>query len=288
MSTPLETKSGPPLDKMFLTGSKRKILIILFVIGFSGGFLIANFLGNSYVVPILMYHEIFPIPKPKYKLSVSAEAFERQMRFLKTNHYNVLPLEKLADLVRDKKKIPPRTLAITFDDGYLNNYFYAFPILKKYNLPATIFIIVSEAGRYNDQLGVRDRLNWDEIKAMRDSGMITFGSHGLGPDPLTKIESEQDLKKEVFDSKKILEEKLGGKINQFSYPEGRFNDKIRQLVIDAGYTLAVATRPGRTYPNNDVFALKRLKISESANNLFILAVKISGFYTFIEERHRKK
>jgi len=71
----------------------------------------------------------------------------------------------------------------------------------------------------------------------------------------------------------------------FSYPEGRFDDKIRQLVIDAGYRLAVATHPGKYYPNDDIFALKRLRISENAKGLFVFWAETSGFYTFIKE-HR--
>lgn len=249
------------------------------------GFLLASFIRKNYVVPIIMYHQILPKPKPSYKLAVSVKAFERQMQFLKNHHYNVLPLENLVDLIKGKKKIPPRTIAITLDDGYRDNYTYAFPILKKYNLPATIFIIVNEVGRYNNELGLRDRLSWDEIKIMRDSGIITFGSHALGPEPLTSINSQQQLKREIFDSKKVLEEKLGRKVTMFSYPEGKFNDKIKQLVIDAGYKLAVAASLGKNFANNDIFALKRLRISATSDNLLIFRLETSGFYTFIKE-HR--
>jgi peptidoglycan/xylan/chitin deacetylase (PgdA/CDA1 family) len=216
------------------------------------------------------------------RLIVSPQAFERQMLFLKEHHYNVAPLETLASLIRDKKKIPPKTIAITFDDGNRDNYTNAFPILKKYGLPATMFIIVNEVGRPQG-----DRLSWDEIKLMQGSGIITFGSHTLGPEPLINIKSEEDLKKQIFDSKKILEEKLGRKMNAFSYPEGRFNDHIRQLVINAGYKLAVAANPGKKFPNDDIFALKRLRISSSSDNLFIFWIETSGFYNFIRERRHK-
>jgi len=202
------------------------------------------------------------------------------MRFLKEHRYNVLPLELVADLVTDERKIPPKTLAITFDDGYKDNYIYAFPVLKKYSLPATVFVIVEEVGR-------SDRLNWDEIKEMQDTGIITFGSHALGPEPLVNIRYAHDLKKQIFDSQKILEEKLGRKVYAFSYPEGRFNDKIKQLVKSCGYKLAVATNPGRKFPNDDIFALKRLRISENAGNLFIFWVETSGYYNFIREHKHK-
>jgi len=219
---------------------------------------------------------------PEYGLSVSIKALERQLHFLKKNHYNVLPLEDLADLIKNKKKIPPRTIALTFDDGYRNNYTNAFPIIKKYNLPVAIFVIVEEIGR-------PDRLSWDEIKVMQDSGIVTFASHAVGPEPLINIKSEEELKRQIFDSKKILEEKLKCAVRMFSYPEGRFNSHIRQLVIDAGYKLAVTTNPGKGYLNDDIFALKRLRVSERSNRAFVFWIKTSGFYTFMKEnRFRSK
>jgi len=280
MSTPLEKKSVPQLDKVFLTGSRRKVLVVILGILIVFGFLLINFLRENYVAPILMYHSISPKQNPYIKsLIVSPQSFQRQMRFLKDNRYNVVTLEALAELIKEKKRIPPRTLAITFDDGYKDNYEYAFPILKKYNLPANIFLIVNEIGRPQN-----DRLSWDEIEAMQEAGIITFGSHALGPQPLVNIKSKEDLKREIFDSKKILEEKLGRDINAFSYPEGRFDVRIRDLVMDAGYRLAVATSAGKNFPNDDIFALKRLRISSTSDNLFVFWFETSGIYTFIKEK----
>lgn len=249
------------------------ILVIIFLLSFAG----INFYQKNYVLPILMYHSVSPDATAKNRLTVSPEAFERQIGFLK-RYYYVLPLEYLAGLVKEKKKIPSRALAITFDDGYRDNYTYVFPILKKYNLPATIFVIINEIGR-------PDRLSWDEIKTMQDSGLITFGSHALGPEPLINIKSEAQLKREIFDSKNILEEKLARPVNTFSYPGGFFNPKIRQWVIDAGYKFAVATSPGKKFPSDDTYILKRLRISSTSNSLFVFWIETSGIYTFIKE-HR--
>jgi len=260
--------------------SKRKVLITVFGVIIFFSILFLNFIRGNYVAPIVMYHSIDPDAKPENRIAVSPATFERQMRFLKVHHYNVLPLESLAVLIKERKKIPSKAIAITFDDGYKDNYIYAFPILKKYNLPATLFIITDEVNR-------ADRLSWDEIKEMQGSGIITFGSHALGPEPLINIKSEQDLKKQIFDSKKILEEKLGRRINAFSYPEGRFNNRIRQLVMTAGYKLAVATNPGKRFANDDIFALKRLRISANAHNLFVFWIETSGYYNFMRE-HRHK
>jgi peptidoglycan/xylan/chitin deacetylase (PgdA/CDA1 family) len=262
---------------------RRRLTGIAGVIIVIAGTLFINSLRQEYVVPIIMYHSVNPKSDPVMnRLIVSPKTFEWQMRFLKEQRYNVLPLEALVKLIKEKK-IPPKTIAITFDDGYKDNYAYVFPVLKKYNLSATIFIIVNEVGRPQ-----ADRLSWDEIKAMQESGLITFGSHTLGPEPLINIKSKEEVKMQIFDSKKILEEKLSRKVNLFSYPEGMFDAGTRQLVIDAGYLAAVATKPGKRYHACDVFALKRVRISENASNTLIFAVETSGFYTFMKGHSKFK
>lgn len=256
----------------------RLILALVIILGLLFG--AGIFARMNYVVPIIMYHSLVPHPTPENRLSVSLGTFRKQMRFLKEHRYHVVPLAELEGLVSSGKRIPPKTIAITFDDGYKDNFTLAFPVLKEYGLPATLFIIVNEVGR-------SDRLSWDEIKEMQASGLVYFGSHTLGPDPLTKAGNEQELKRQIFGSKIALEEKLGRQVEAFSYPEGRFNAQIRGLVMAAGYKLAVATNPGKKFSNNDVFALKRLRISENAGNLFVFWVETSGYYNFMRERRHK-
>lgn len=282
MLTPLETKNKTPITTMFLTGLKRKLLVTFFgvVILLSGIFV--NFIRGKYVAPIIMYHSVDPNVKPGNRLAVTTRTFERQMHFLKSHNYNVIPVESLAVLIKEKKRTLPKTISITFDDGYKDNYIYAFPILKKYNLPSTIFLIINEIGRPQN-----DRLGWKEIKEMQDSGLVTFGSHTLNHPLLVDIKSEEELKKQIFEPKKILEERLGSPVNTFSYPEGRFNDKIKKLVMDAGYKLAVATNPGKKFRDDDIFVLKRLRISENAGNLFVFWVETSGYYNFLREYRHK-
>ncbi len=280
MFTPLETKSRSPLDRMFLTGFKRKKLVAVSGITLIILFLLIGFVRQQYVLPILMYHSVAPSLPPGNRLVVSVKTFERQMDFLKKHHYNVMNLEDAAALIRDKRKALPKSIVLTFDDGYKDNYTYVFPILKKYNLPATIFIILSEVGR-------PDRLSWKEIKEMQDSGLISFGSHTSSHPFLELVKSDEELKKEIKGSKTILEEKLGKPVDTFSYPMGRFNFRVRQFVVDAGYKAGVVTNPGKKYPNDDVFVLKRLRISENANNLFVFWIETSGYYNFIRE-HRHK
>ncbi|MDD2679413.1 MAG: polysaccharide deacetylase family protein [Candidatus Omnitrophica bacterium] len=263
---------------------KRKRLVLLGLVIIAVIFSCAAFLRSHYSVPILMYHSVSPEPNPYMKLlTVKPETFRRQMRFLKERHYNVVPLVEIADLIKNNKKIPPRTLAITFDDGFKDNYTYAFPMLKEYNFPATIFVVINEIGRPE-----QDRLSWDDIAVMQASGLITFGVHTLTHPYLPGATSQAALQKEIAGSKKILEEKLGRKADSFCYPGGRFDAKSRQAVIAAGYSVAVASNPGKRFADNDVFALKRIRISENCANLFIFWVETSGYYNFMRESKYKK
>jgi len=255
-----------------------KVISILLIVFLSLVLLLGLYLRTKYLNPVSMYHYVVEDSAlaKKDKRVVTVKSFDRQMRFLKVNNYNVISLEELVGLIKTNSKIPNKTVVITFDDGHLDNYTNAYPILKKYNLPATMFVIV-------DYLSSPNFITKEQIKEMSDSGLVIIGSHTLTEKYLPKIKDEAILKKEIFESKRKLELILGKPVNCFSYPIGGFNEKIRQMVIDAGYGVAVATSPGLNYPNDDTFAIKRVRISESSKNLFIFWFEISGTYKHLLE-----
>jgi len=235
------------------------------------------------MVPVLMYHSVNPKAHPAMRsLIVSPESFERQMRFLKSRRYNVVTLEEVSRLMRDKKRAPAKTVAITFDDGFKDNYIYAYPVLKKLSFPATIFVIYNEVGRPEG-----DRLSWDQIREMQASGLVSIGSHTLGPVPLVDIRSEAELRRQVIDSKKMFEEKLKAPVDGFCYVGGLFTHQIKELVKEAGYKYAVATALGKDYSNYDPYAIKRVRISSSSDNLFDFRARVSGYYNSFR-RHKRK
>ncbi len=231
----------------------------------------------QYVVPIVMYHKIDGNSAAS-RLSVSPESFKAQMSFLKRHKYNVVKLEDLAGMVRGNK-LPSKTIAITFDDGYEDNYLNAYPVLKEFNLPATIFIIPA-------MIGSDGYLTWDQVIEMSESGVITIGSHSLSHPWLTN-QADQVLDSEIMGSKRAIESHTRKDIYTFSYPLGGFDKNVREKVIKAGYKIAVATNPGKRYPKHDLFAMKRLRISSTSDNLFVFWFEITGFYTWIKE-HRDK
>lgn len=230
-------------------------------------------LNRAYMTPILMYHHVDERWQ-EWKLSVSPHSFERQMEFLKAHRYNVIPLGEYVSLLKDKKPIPKKTVVLTFDDGYDNNFTEAFPVLKKMGFPATIFIQVDGVGR-------RGYMTWDDIAILIENG-IEIASHTVHHGFLPDL-PEEEMKKEIVESKAILESRLQRPITLFSYPGGGFNAAARQQVIDAGYEGAAATHPGPDYPDLDPYALKRIRVSRTSDNLFVFWLQLSGFYTHYEE-----
>lgn len=231
----------------------------------------------QYVVPIIMYHNIDENSLTS-RLSVLPESFKTQMRFLKNQHYNVVKLEDLARMVK-KDRFPSKTIAITFDDGYENNYLKAYPVLKELGLHATIFIIPA-------MVGTEGYMTWGQIIEMSESGAISIGIHSMTHAWLPG-QPDQKLDSEIMGSKRSIESHLNKEVGAFSYPLGGFNKDVREKVINAGYKIAVATNPGKRYPKHDLFAMKRLRISSTSDNLFVFWFEITGFYTWIKE-HRDK
>lgn len=224
------------------------------------------FFQVNYEVPILMYHRVAAPVEPK-GLYVSPETFQRQMEFLKAHNYKVVPLAEIVDALNAGRFIPPNTVAITFDDGYLDNFENAFPVLRKLGFPATIFMITENIGR-SGWLGEED------LRILDDSE-ITIGSHTVSHAFLPKL-SEGEIQAELIDSKIRLEEILGHPVRFFSYPAGGSSPEISSWVREAGYEGAVTTNYGKK--RHDAFRLHRIKASESHGNLFNFWAKVSGLY----------
>ncbi len=207
-------------------------------------------------VPILMYHYIRVNPDPAdvigAGLSVTPVEFEWQMRYLVDNGYQVIGLTELAQAISNNISLPPRTIVLTFDDGYFDFYQNAYPVLKRYDLKATSFVITDFVGR-------KGYLTWGAIQEMVASGLVTFGSHTLDHPDLARI-SVALAAREIKESKRLLEDHLGTHVTLFAYPAGQYNLAVMKLVEETGYVAAVSTRYGNTHTRDDLFRLKRIRI----------------------------
>jgi peptidoglycan/xylan/chitin deacetylase (PgdA/CDA1 family) len=162
---------------------------------------------------------------------------------------------------------------VTFDDGNLDNFTNAFPILKKMNFPATIFMITQNIGK-EGWLGAED------LRVLESSG-VSIGSHTAHHAFLPDLK-EEEIVSELRQSRNELEKILGHPVFLFSYPGGGVTTKAKELVAREGYHGAVTTNYGRLH--RDLYALKRIKITERDGNLFSFWAKLSGLYSLGRRR----
>ena len=229
-------------------------------------------LRHSSKVPILMYHSVSKVPErekrirntnPAYSLSVSQ--FSEQMHYSHENHYRTLSLNELIDPTGNRHL---KGVVITFDDGLANNYTNAFPILKKLNLTATIFVITHSIG--NSQY-----LEWNQLREMEGEG-VSIQSHTVTHRPLVGLKNDQ-MRYELDGSKKCIEDHLGSRVDFLSVPHGMIDRKVIEVAQAVGYRGVCTSEPGFSHAYGDPTILKRISISDSCD--------ISTFKKIIEANH---
>lgn len=209
-------------------------------------------------VPILLYH-------------YAPADFAAQLEHLRTHSYNVVDLDQVAAAMSGGTPLPDKPVVITFDDGFANQL-QAFETLRQYNMKATYFIITGGAasqwcigaGRRNrDPLqpagGCGDSyLNWDQVRMLDRSGLITIGAHTVDHQNLAS-DSPGQQQFEIAQSKSQLEAQLGHAVNHFCYPYGSYDQTTVDLVRQAGFITATTTLPGTIQPPGSLFTLRRIR-----------------------------
>lgn len=228
-------------------------------------------------IPVLVYHRVTnEVSAASAGLSISPHAFERQMSFLYQHGFSVAPLEQVVEAMRGQTKLPPKSVAITFDDGYRDTYSSAVPILKRYGFHITAFIVSSLIGRTNewdrDIPGMRpvSLLTSREIREMATMG-VAVGAHSR-THPRLPLVPDDRLVSEVTGSKTDLEDLLGVPVNLFCYPHYATDDRVRRLVAASGYRGAC----GGNGLEDHVFNIPRIDCSH--DSLPLLYLKVSGVY----------
>lgn len=202
-------------------------------------------------VPVLCYHSIGDDPTGKNPIIISKEKLRQDLQTIKNLGYTTLTLSQLNDYIFNDKAIPEKSVVITFDDGYKDNYTNAFPILKELNLNATIFVISSYLDR-------QTYLSPEEVKEMSDYG-IDIQSHTVNHVRLTDLSYAEQLK-ELKDSKDQLEKLTGKPVNSIAYPEGFYNDDTKKAFSDSGYSMGFTIKRGYADRDDKSFELNRICI----------------------------
>lgn len=226
--------------------------------------------------PILMYHAFGKLGESASRYVVPVQRFERQMALLKRLHYRVLSLEDYLRYRAEDCLPPARSVVLTVDDGYLDNYAVAYPILRRYGFPATIFLVsgnVGDANRWDKQGLLRGRplMAWAKIQEMMQ-GDMTFGAHTQTHPMLTAVTADR-ARTEIDGSRTNLAQALDRPTALFSYPHGQYDATARSIVEQVGYSGACTTRAGLNSPSTPKFELHRTEVRGTDSLVrFVLAL----------------
>ncbi|MFN7728376.1 MAG: polysaccharide deacetylase family protein [Bdellovibrio sp.] len=244
----------------------------------------ARLLRVARALPILMYHKVPDQEIPsRHKIYVSRDNFEKHLLFFQSQGFTTLTFDDLRDFWFEKrplKDFPAKPLVLTFDDGYLDNLTNAAPLLEKYGMKATLFLLADHSIIQNTwdetEAGVDARLIDLEQKKALPAQVYGIGSHGLEHVDLRKI-SNDDVLKQMRVSKQKLEQDLGRSVVAFAYPFGHVDSRLPRLAQQAGYDFAVNTDRGALRWVDDRHSLFRINIFPH-ESWFSLWRKTSSWY----------
>ena len=240
---------------------------------------------------VLCYHRLEEHPNPKDHLALTPQEFEKEMQAVKDSNFSVIPMQDFLAWRRGDKDIPPKSCVVTIDDGYVSGYDTAWPILKKFGYPFTMFVYIN----YINSGG--KSITWDQLAEMRDAGVdieshtyshadlrnpndkfaVDKHNYELIQNDIKTLGQDGWLRKEVADSKAVLEKQLGIKVNCIAYPFGKYNQKVRDMVKDAGYEAAFTVygqRISHSAPAADI--LGRYAVDQTDPKIFQDALAMQG------------
>ena len=261
----------------------KKILpisIILIFILIGGYYINKSTIDNKDIeIPTLMYHHFDDDRKNINDMTVQTSEFEKQIKYLKENGYTAISLSDLNDFIENKKRVPKKPILITIDDGYKSNYDIMYPIIKKYKMKATIFVIGERIDNANKKSNAISKFNWKQAKEMYDSNIIdiechTYDSHkrdeiegvekSVFANPLPN-ESNEDFKQRIIEDVKkniyTIQKNIGYTPIALAYPYGEFNEEIDELLKDMGIKYTFLASGGKETKMENKHLLKRIPVN---------------------------
>lgn len=222
-------------------------------------------------VIVLGYHRFGSCPKDT--LAIQPKVFREQMQFLKDEGITVISMRDFLAWRRGEREIPPKSALITIDDGYMSSYNVAWPILREFGYPVTLYL-------YTKYVNIGGKsLSWKQLQEMRDAGM-EFGSHSVSHDNMSRprtlggCDYQSWLSNELEESKKVLEYHLGVPITTFAYPYGSHDINIVQAGLRKGYEAMFTVNPISVHLSSPPGSLGRFIIYSSQPGTFRNAIRI--------------
>jgi peptidoglycan/xylan/chitin deacetylase (PgdA/CDA1 family) len=241
--------------------------------------------GSRYI-PILMYHGIrdgMGLRHPYYETNTSPEMFEDHMQFLFDNGYTGLSLGAAIDCLRGRR-VPDKSVVITFDDGYSDFCETAMPILKRYRLSVTIFVVAGFVQGERFSRNGEQYMSWDDLREVA-CNRVEIGSHTMTHPKLYRLPRQQ-VRDEIERSKAVIEDKLTIPVHSFAYPyafpgqDHGFVCQLRNSLREVGYSNGVCTTIGRAHRGLDELFLPRLPIN-THDDVRLFDVKLTGGYDWL-------
>lgn len=212
--------------------------------------------GQTALVPILMYHYVRPSPGPSdpigVDLSVPPQNFEEQIAWLVASGFNTMTMRELEEVRAGKIGLPPKPIVLTFDDGYRDFYTSVFPLLKKYHLKATAFIITGFVGQ-------PAYMTWGMIEQIDKSGLVDVGAHTVTHLDLAQLSTAEQTE-QIDNCQKALEQHLGHTVYDFAYPSGDYNSTTLRILQQAGFQTAVTTQNRWSQATDPPLQLPRVRV----------------------------
>jgi peptidoglycan/xylan/chitin deacetylase (PgdA/CDA1 family) len=231
-------------------------------------------------VPVLMYHHVNPHQGDT--VTVTPEVFEAQMDHLRESGYRTLTAVELFGYINGELTLKQKAVAITFDDGWIDNYLYAFPVLKKNHFNATVFIITDRVEKASGKMSSlpeyipthneskvlietgeahRVALNWKLIEEVTAGGLVEFYSHTKSHRKCDTL-SEHQLREELGGSREMIEKRLGRACPFLCWPYGQYTPGAVQVAKEVGYGALYTTDHGVVKAGSDPFAIKRIEVKD--------------------------
>jgi peptidoglycan/xylan/chitin deacetylase (PgdA/CDA1 family) len=216
------------------------------------------------------------------------QIFEEHLIHLKFN-YDVISIDALVHGLYGGGPLPNRPVAITFDDGYVDNYTQAFPLLLKYQLPATIYLATDFISGKLQLIHAEgwNSMSWEQVREMQQSGFISFAAH-TRTHPILRSLSDEQVSEEIEGSREDIRRQLGIEVKTFAYPNGQGGDISRQsiqTVKESGFEAAFSTLWSTRHKPNDQWLISRVMIS-GRDDMAVLEHKLQGNYDYLFYWHK--
>lgn len=266
---------------------KHLILIILRIICCTVYLLNLPFsrLKNTNKVYILVYHSICSGNDGDDEWTIPVSLFDSHMNHLSKKGFNVLTVDEIVKILKEKRLLPPKAVCITFDDGFRNNYTQAYPILMKYGFKATFYLatsfIAQDTFPWLSRSGDNRPLKWEDVSIMVDSGMM-FGSHTHTHSQINCL-SKTEIQNDIVSSFRYLKDNLPVVSKTFVCPFGstrKTQKLLKSILKKCGYDAAFLGKFGAAHSKSDFFNLPRITIYGD-DSLNIFKQKLAGAYDWL-------